>query len=168
MDPINSDESKSDQTLVRVGFLSTATITKKSARAIKESRKATVAAVSSRSKEKAQKLAAELGANQSFGPHTELLNDPSIHAVYIPLPTALHKDWVKEVRHYWAAKAGILIYSFQAAKLGKHVVCEKPCATSHEELVDMITSCADSGVAWMVSGDQWRQQLVLTRHRRME
>ena len=43
--------------------------------------------------------------------YDDVLNDPKVHAVYIPLPTGLHLDWVRK-----------------AAAKGKHILVEKPIA----------------------------------------
>src|SRR5262249_35826029 len=37
----------------------------------------------------------------------------------------------------------------QAAIAGKHVVCEKPCATSSEQLAEMLETCRQHGVQFM-------------------
>ena len=50
----------------------------------------------------------------------QLLDDPSIDAVYIPLPNHLHKEWV-----------------IRAAKAKKHILCEKPIALTTEEVKEM-------------------------------
>lgn len=68
-----------------------------------------VAAIASRNLEKAQEAARQLGIPKSYGSYAELLADPEIEAVYIPLPNHLHVTW-----------------SIKALEAGKHVLCEKP------------------------------------------
>ena len=56
--------------------------------------------------------------------YEELLGSKEIDAVYIPLPTGLRKEWV-----------------IRAAEAWKHIVCEKPCATSVADLQEMLDAC---------------------------
>jgi len=65
--------------------------------------------IASRSLEKAQRAAEQLGIPRAYGSYAELLADPEIEAVYNPLPNHLHVPW-----------------SIQALEAGKHVLCEKP------------------------------------------
>jgi predicted dehydrogenase len=66
------------------------------------------------------------------GSYDELLADPGVDAVYIPLPNHLHAEWSK-----------------RAAEAGKHVLCEKPAALDAAETADMIEHCVGRGVVWM-------------------
>lgn len=80
-----------------------------------------LAAVSSRSAERAKTFANKFGCEPIEGYET-LLNREEIDAVYIPLPTGLH--------HEWAVKA---------LEKGKHCLVEKPIAhdySSAEQLVE--------------------------------
>lgn len=112
------------------GILGTATIAKGSMiPGIKESKTGVVKAVSSRSLEKAQAFASELEIETAYGTYEDLLADPSIDAVYIPLPNHLHKEWV-----------------IRAAEAKKHVLCEKPIALNRSELEEMKQACETNGV----------------------
>src|SRR5205085_689119 len=66
--------------------------------------------------EKAAKAARDLNIAKSYGSYEELLGDPEIDAVYIPLPNHLHTP-----------------YAIKAAEAGKHVLCEKPIALDAAE-----------------------------------
>ncbi len=117
---------------VNWGILSTASIGKKQLiPAIERSINAEAAAIASRG-DKAKRAAEELGINKSYTSYGQLLDDPEIDAVYIPLPNSLHKQWVIE-----------------AAKHGKHVLCEKPAALNETELQEMLAVCKDHGVKFM-------------------
>jgi predicted dehydrogenase len=70
---------------------------------------AELAAVGSRSLERASAFARELGFAAAYGSYDELLADESVDAVYVATPHALH------VEHVTAA-----------LEAGKHVLCEKP------------------------------------------
>ena len=76
----------------------------------------TLAAVASRSLEKAQDVAARFAVPKAYGTYEELLADPDIEAVYIPLPNGFHAEW-----------------SIKALRAGKHVLCEKPLAMDAAE-----------------------------------
>ena len=66
-------------------------------------------AVGSRDRARGEAFAAEHGIARVHGSYEELLADPDVEAVYIPLPNSLHVPW-----------------SVQALEAGKHVLCEKP------------------------------------------
>ncbi len=91
-----------------------------------------VTAIASRSAERARATADSLGIPKSYGSYEELLGDEEIEAVYIPLPNHLHPEW-----------------TIAAAKVGKHVLCEKPLATSSEVARQMIDVAERSGVKLM-------------------
>ena len=75
-----------------------------------------VAAIASRSLARAQEAAGLLGIPTAYGSYEELLADPSLDAIYNPLPNHLHARW-----------------SAKAADAGKHVLCEKPLAMNATE-----------------------------------
>src|SRR5438045_3627820 len=75
-----------------------------------------MAAIASRSQEKARAAAALLGIPKAYGSYEELLADPEIDAIYNPLPNHLHVPW-----------------SIKALQAGKHVLCEKPIALTSAE-----------------------------------
>ncbi len=123
----------------RWGILSTAVIVHKNWKAIFNSGNGQVVAVASRDLDRAQQFIDGLQkeveyspAPKAYGSYDELLQDPNVDAVYVPLPTGIRKEWVIKV-----------------AKAGKHVLCEKPCAVSAADLAEMIQACEDNGVQFM-------------------
>ncbi len=124
---------------LRVGFLSTAGIGRKNWKSIFHSGNAVVSAVASRDLAKSRQFIDECQRDFAFeqtplalGSYEELLASDIVDAVYIPLPTALRKNYV-----------------IQAAKNSKHVVCEKPCAIDSASLDEMIAACRNHGVQFM-------------------
>jgi xylose dehydrogenase (NAD/NADP) len=77
---------------------------------------ASVIAIAARDRERAQAQADMFGIATVYRSYEELLADPEIEAVYIPLPNALHVEW-----------------SVRALEAGKHVLCEKPLARTEAE-----------------------------------
>jgi predicted dehydrogenase len=75
-----------------------------------------IAAIASRSLQKAQSAAESLRIPKAYGSYEELLADPHVEAIYNPLPNHLHVPW-----------------SIKAAEAGKHVLCEKPVALTVAE-----------------------------------
>ncbi|BAT86084.1 hypothetical protein LR48_Vigan03g262600 [Vigna angularis] len=125
---------------VRFGILGCAEIARKVARAIDLAPNATLCALASRSKEKAEKFAAENGFPASvkiYGSYDRLLEDPGVDAVYVPLPTSLHVRWV-----------------VMAAGRKKHVLVEKPAALDVAELDQILAAVESNGVQFM-EGSMW-------------
>jgi predicted dehydrogenase len=123
----------------RWGFLSTAAIAKKNWRAIAKTKHGRVAAVASRDLHSAERFIAECNGNcpqrlvpKPYANYQALLEDPGIDAVYIPLPTALRKEWI-----------------IASAKHGKHVLAEKPSALTAEELEEVLAVCREHRVQYM-------------------
>lgn len=100
--------------------------------AIKEARGAELLAVASRTKERALEFAKNNGIPRAYESYEELLDDPDVDAVYIPLPNDLHAEW-----------------TIRAAKKGKHVLCEKPAALDAKQTAEMVNTCSQHGVVFM-------------------
>ena len=114
---------------VRWGVLSTASIAQKEQiPAFLRSTNAVVTSIATGSSiEKAHEVAQHFSIEKTYDSYEQLLDDPDIDAVYIPLPNHLHKQWVIE-----------------AAKKGKHILCEKPAAISAAEVREMEQACNET------------------------
>lgn len=111
---------------IRWGILGTANIAyRRIVPAIQSSRNGVVAAVASRSLEKATTFAAEKGIPTAHGSYEALLADPNIDAIYNPLPNSEHAVW-----------------SIRAAEAGKPVLCEKPLASDAAEAGQIVDAFA--------------------------
>ncbi|HXA48803.1 MAG TPA: Gfo/Idh/MocA family oxidoreductase, partial [Candidatus Acidoferrum sp.] len=77
--------------------------------------------------EKAQALADEFGVPRTEADYRRILEDPTVEAVHICTPNALHFPMAK--------------HSLQA---GKHVICEKPLATSVAEASELAALAAST------------------------
>ncbi len=137
---------------VRWGVLSTANIgVEKVIPAMQRGEYCDMVGIASRDMKKAQAVANQLGFARAYGSYEELLADPTIEAVYIPLPNHLHVPW-----------------SARALVAGKHVLCEKPIgltAAEGQELLNVAKKYAHLKVmeAFMYRHHpQWRraQQIV--------
>ena len=118
---------------VRWGVLSTAKIgIDKVIPATAAADRCEVVAIASRDLERARAAASELGIARAFGSYEDLLADPDVDAVYNPLPNHLHAEW-----------------TIAAARAGKHVLCEKPLATTSTDAERMIQACEAEGVLLM-------------------
>lgn len=120
------------------GILGCANIARKNISAILSLNASRVAlvAIASRSIDKARAFARELGLDEDkvriYGSYDDLLKDPEVNAVYVPLPTTQHLEWVTK-----------------AAEAGKHVLCEKPTAVSLSHLKDMVHACRSRDLLFM-------------------
>ena len=95
-----------------------------------------------------RRIPGQVGLPEIYGNAIEtdyetLINEPSVDAIYNPLPNHLHVP-----------------YSIEALKAGKHVLCEKPIALNLDELSQLENAAKDSKAffyeAFMVrSHPQW-------------
>lgn len=85
-------------------------------------------AVASRDGGRAAAFAQRHGIPHSHGSYAALLADPSIDAVYIPLPNGLHAEW-----------------AIAALGAGKAVLCEKPLAANAAEARRMALAARSNG-----------------------
>ncbi len=137
---------------IRWGVLGVAKIaTAKVIPAMQRAEHVEIAAIASRDIEKARAAAGQLGIPQAYGSYEELIQDPSIDAIYNPLPNHLHVPW-----------------SIRAAEAGKHVLCEKPIGLSVAETRDLIATRDKShvkiGEAFMArTHPQWLRAEELVR-----
>ncbi len=108
-----------------------------------------IRAIASRSEASARKAAESLGIPKAYGSYEALLADPEIEAIYNPLPNHLHVPW-----------------TLNAARAGKHVLCEKPIALTAEEAAALRTLPREIHVveAFMVRfHPQWTRARELLR-----
>src|SRR3954447_20899355 len=94
---------------VKWGILSTADINKKLLAGAAESDDVDIVAVGSRDLARAEAFAQAWDIPGAYGTYEELLADPEVEAVYIPLPNTMHSEG-----------------SIRAMEAEKHVLCEKP------------------------------------------
>ena len=110
-------------TELRWGLLATGTIAAAFAAGVEQSRHGVLAAVASRTPERARDFAAKYDIPKAYGSYEDLLADPDVDAVYIATPHAQHAEW-----------------TVRAAEAGKHVLCEKPLtltAADAEKVIDV-------------------------------
>ena len=113
---------------VRWGILSTADINRKLLAGAALSSEVDVVAVGSRDLGRAQAFATEHGIPRAYGSYEELLADPSVEAIYNPLPNTMHCEW-----------------SIKALEAGKHVLCEKPMSSSVAEVEEAFAAAERTG-----------------------
>ena len=108
--------------MIRWGVLGGANIAvERTIPAIARTNRARCVAIASRNMARAQAIADELGIERAHGSYEDLLGDPDIEAVYIPLPNQLHAEWSK-----------------RALEAGKAVLCEKPLCLTTEDVRGLI------------------------------
>ncbi|MFH7015724.1 Gfo/Idh/MocA family protein [Flavobacterium sp. FlaQc-47] len=115
-----------------MGIIGTANVSRSFIEVLKESATIKITAVASRSFEKAHLFAQEFGIEKAYASYQELLDDPQIDAVYIPLPNSLHAEWV-----------------IKAAQAKKHILCEKPIALKVEDVKEMYEEAIKNNVFLM-------------------
>lgn len=106
--------------------------------AFAQSKRARLVALVSGTPDKLRAVATQYGiagsACYDYAGFDRIKDDPAIQVVYIVLPNAMHRDYVE-----------------RAAAAGKHVLCEKPMATSVDDARAMVAACAARQVKLMIA-----------------
>src|SRR6202043_2465089 len=89
-------------------------------------------AVAARDRSRAEAFAARYSVPTIHDSYEALLADPSLDAVYIPLPNALHAQW-----------------TLAALEAGKHVLCEKPFTSNAAQAREVAAAAQGSGLVVM-------------------
>ena len=114
---------------ISMGHFMPATLTSKNSR---------VTGLVSGHRDKALAEAAKYGVPESsiytYETMDQIKNNPAIDAVYVALPNSMHAE-----------------YTIRSARAGKHVLCEKPMATSVADSQAMIKACSDAGKKLMIA-----------------
>ena len=116
-----------------------------------QSRHARVTALVSGDREKARTVAAQYGVPEThlydYANFDRLRDNPDADAVYIVLPNDMHIE-----------------YTLRAAQAGKHVLCEKPMATSSADAARMVGGCRAAGrklmIAYRLQYDPYHRALI--------
>lgn len=133
---------------IRIGVLGAARIAPAAlARPARRVPEVTVAAIAARDPEKAEAFARRHGIRTVHRDYAELLADPDLDAVYIPLPNSLHAQW-----------------TLRALEAGKHVLCEKPMTSNEAEAREVADAAKRSGLVCM-EAFHWRHHPLARRMR---
>ncbi|GAA0698250.1 Gfo/Idh/MocA family oxidoreductase [Dyella marensis] len=93
-----------------------------------------VVGIAGSSPESTQKRARELGVDRAYADYRELLADPAVQVVHNTTPNHLHRE-----------------ISLAALQAGKHVISDKPLASSLEESRELHEAARKAGVAHVVT-----------------
>jgi predicted dehydrogenase len=113
--------------------------------------KSKVVAFVTGSREKGEKLAARYGVNPkniyNYQNYEALRENPEVDIVYIVLPNGMHAE-----------------YTIRAARVGKHVLTEKPMANTPKDCEEMIRAAREASrklmVAYRVRYEPYNQALI--------
>jgi predicted dehydrogenase len=114
---------------VRTAILGTGFMGRVHLEAVRRVESVEAAAIAGRNVEAARQLGAGFSISAIATDYREILRDPEIDAVHICTPNAQHFPMAKD-----------------AIEAGKHVLCEKPLATSVEEGEELVSLAAKKGV----------------------
>jgi predicted dehydrogenase len=110
------------------GILGTGNIARQFSVGVNACRRGRLASVASRDPAKAAAFAQTHNIPHHARSYEDLLADPSIDVIYVSLPNNLHHDW-----------------TIKALRAGKHVLCEKPFATSLARAQEMFEAARRAG-----------------------
>ncbi len=125
--------------------------------ALRETRNCYLAGIVTGTPEKAERWAADYNLKPqnvyNYENFDKIVDNPEIDIVYVVTPPALHPD-----------------FTLRAAKAGKHVISEKPMATSVADCDRMIAACQAAkvklGIGYRLHYDLYHKELM--RHARQQ
>jgi predicted dehydrogenase len=115
-------------TAVRWGVIGTASIARRFFLPAVREAGGEAAAVAGRDAERTAKWARDNAVGRAIAGYQDLIDDPGVDAVYIPLPNGLHAEW-----------------TIRALRAGKPVLCEKPLTGSLAETEQVLAVARDTG-----------------------
>ncbi|MEM7383635.1 MAG: Gfo/Idh/MocA family oxidoreductase [Verrucomicrobiota bacterium] len=125
----NEEGKKLGVALVGLGVLSTGQL----GPAFKETKHCKLTGLVTGSRDKAKKWSEQYGIDEknvyNYENFEKIADNPEIDIIYIVLPNSMHAE-----------------YTIRAAKIKKHVLCEKPMANSVADCEAMIAACKENGV----------------------
>jgi predicted dehydrogenase len=105
------------------------------------------AAVAGRSPDRTARWAAANGIGRAIVGYQELIDDPGVDALYIPLPNALHGEW-----------------TIRALRAGKPVLCEKPLTGTVAETEQVLAVARETGTPlWEAFAFPFHDQMARLR-----
>lgn len=114
--------------VLRLGVLGTSEFARRRVLpAVEASPRLELAAVASRRGERVAEVVARFGGRPATG-YDDVLADPEVDAVYVPLPCELHDVWARA-----------------ALRAGKHVLVEKPLAATGPRADELLAEAARAG-----------------------
>jgi len=119
-------------TKLRWGVIGAGNIAHAFCKGVQHSKTGELAAVGSRSQEKADEFASKYDGMTAHGSYEALLADGTVDAVYIATPHPMHAEW-----------------AIKTAEAGKHVLCEKPASVTLAEAQAMINAAEENDVFFM-------------------
>jgi len=118
---------------LRVALVGLGSYAERVARAMKDCKLAKLVGGVTGTPAKIDKWATQFGLDKanfySYQNFEQIKDNPNIDAVYIILPNSMHHEYV-----------------IRAAKMGKHVICEKPMSVSVKQAEEMIAACKKANV----------------------
>lgn len=117
---------------IRFGVLGTGRITRRMVAELQQAEGVRVAGLASRDASRARWYANQFGIPHAMDDYAALVESDEIDAIYIALPPSAHAPW-----------------TLAAAAAGKHVLCEKPLATTLEDSLRIDATCTAAGVRWL-------------------
>ncbi|MEC8833695.1 MAG: Gfo/Idh/MocA family oxidoreductase, partial [Pseudomonadota bacterium] len=111
----------------RWGILATGRIAKTLADAVVASDTGKLVAIGSRTLASANAFASNYDGLTAHGSYQELVDDPNVDALYIATPHPQHAEW-----------------TIKSLEAGKAVLCEKPMAVNHPQVMAMVQKASDT------------------------
>jgi predicted dehydrogenase len=119
--PLSRIEPSSEAPVIRWGILGSGWIAERFIESVRAHTKQNIAAVGSRSKDRAKEFASRMGLEQAYGKYEEFVAAKDLDVIYVATPHNLHHE-------------GVML----ALNAGKHVLVEKPIALNRGQTAEMV------------------------------